>query len=670
MSNPLSQDPSQNLLPSASFSALNWEPQEPNPAVILQSDLLIGHINQNPNITALTPNPSDSLLLAQIEGSIATIDPNITLPNDNSFDGLTGEAMDIVKEQLTQFAKVPNFVEKMNLAFGESWDNQAANVLTQDWLNGDFSSIPPVKFVSSAEIAGANGAFAQATNTIYLSQKFLRENATNSQAIADVLLEEIGHSIDSKINVTDSPGDEGAIFTSIVQGKSLSQEKLTFLKEKDDHALVTIEGQNILIEKSYITSPISVNSTSTNATGYFPGRKLLSSQSVSNFKYYSLNIPSIGGRLSVGLKDIYGTADIALIRDSNNNGYVDFNEILANSEGRTDKLLGGGSLDNLSSGNYFVRVKGNANYGITFNLDQAGNSRSPGIVGVFSNATARNLGTLTDRAALEDYQYTDFVGSTLGDTVDYYSFRLDKSRRLDFALRDLTGNANVYLEDANGQVLAKSENSGTAWELSNFNLQGNTTYYIRVSPATNTTEFTNYRLVLNPGAEITSPAPILTTQSPQYFRDRPQFYMQQGNGYAQHGYGSSVLGNNSFGQEGNCTWYAYGRLKELGFNPNDIMNNYPNAYEWLPLRNGSRVLSTGETPRLGDVAQWYLNGQNHVAIVEKVENEYVWLSESNWATDKDGDMDRDGRTTGDGTFHNIVQYTVNNAHRYIRLTKS
>ncbi|CAC5345532.1 hypothetical protein PLAN_70109 [Planktothrix rubescens CCAP 1459/22] len=57
MSNPLSQDPSQNLLPSTSFSALNWNLQEPNPAVILQSDLLIGHINQNPNITALTPNP-------------------------------------------------------------------------------------------------------------------------------------------------------------------------------------------------------------------------------------------------------------------------------------------------------------------------------------------------------------------------------------------------------------------------------------------------------------------------------------------------------------------------------------------------------------------------------------------------------------------------------------
>jgi Calx-beta domain. len=251
MSNPLSPDPSQNLLPSTSFSGLNWEPQEPNPAVILQSDLLIGHINQNPNIPALTPNPSDSLLLAQIEGSIATIDPNITLPNDNSFDGLTGEAMDIVKEQLTQFAKVPNFVEKMNLAFGESWDTQAANVLTQDWLNGDFSLIPSVKFVSSAEIGGANGAFAAATDTIYLSRELLTENGANPAAVADVLLEEIGHSVDARLNVTDSPGDEGAIFAGIVQGNEWSHEELVSLKSQEDSLLINLHGQDISIEQAF-----------------------------------------------------------------------------------------------------------------------------------------------------------------------------------------------------------------------------------------------------------------------------------------------------------------------------------------------------------------------------------------------------------------------------------
>ncbi|WP_254174159.1 hypothetical protein [Planktothrix pseudagardhii] len=248
MSNPLSPDPNQNLLPSTSFSALNWSPsQETNPVVVLPSDLLIGHINQNLNIPAVTPNPSDSLLLVQIEGSIATIDPNIiTLPNDNSFDGLTGEAMDIVKEQLTQFAKVPNFVEKMNLAFGESWDNQAANVLTQDWLNGDFSLIPPVKVVSSAEIGGANGAFAAATDTIYLSRELL--TGANSADVADVLLEEIGHSIDSRLNVTDTPGDEGAVFAAVVQGKELSKDEIHGLRGEDDSGTATINGNIFSVE--------------------------------------------------------------------------------------------------------------------------------------------------------------------------------------------------------------------------------------------------------------------------------------------------------------------------------------------------------------------------------------------------------------------------------------
>ena len=208
-------------------------------------------------------------------------------------------------------------------------------------------------------------------------------------------------------------------------------------------------------------------------------------------------------------------------------------------------------------------------------------------------------------------------------------------------------------------------------------MAGNTNYYVRVAPVGS--EPTNYRLVLNPGAEIPASSggtPLLTTQGAQYFKNRPQFYMAQGNGYANSNLGSSLLGNNSWGKEGNCTWYAYGRLKELGFKPGDILTNPvtlrdSNAYQWgNVLNNGARILSPGETPRVGDVAQWLWNSQNHVAIVEKVENGNVWLSESNWATDKDGDKDGDGITKGDGTFHNIVKYSATNPHRYIRLTRA
>jgi hypothetical protein len=136
----------------------------------------------------------------------------------------------------------------MNLAFGESWDNQAANVLTQDWLNGDFSLIPPVKFVSSAEIGGANGAFAAATDTIYLSRELLAGNSANPAAVANVLLEEIGHSVDSRLNITDAPGDEGAIFAAVIQGKVLSEGELEGLRGEDDRATVVLGGQEVSIE--------------------------------------------------------------------------------------------------------------------------------------------------------------------------------------------------------------------------------------------------------------------------------------------------------------------------------------------------------------------------------------------------------------------------------------
>jgi hypothetical protein len=72
----------------------------------------------------------------------------------------------------------------------------------------------------------------------------------NPAAVADVLLEEIGHSVDARLNVTDSPGDEGAIFAAVVQGKELSEGELQGLKSEDDwfiaSALMEMETRQIL----------------------------------------------------------------------------------------------------------------------------------------------------------------------------------------------------------------------------------------------------------------------------------------------------------------------------------------------------------------------------------------------------------------------------------------
>jgi len=228
---------------------------EPTKAIIPQLDanrVLTGGVGQEVNLPTLTPEAYDYIILPDDlltrKASAVSTDSNSSLP-DSSVDLLTGQAMSEVYGDLSKFAAGPDFVAKMNLAFGENWDAAGAKALAEGWFHGDFSDIPPVKVVSSAEIDGANGAFAAATDTIYLSKEFLAENAMNPAAVADVLLEEIGHSVDAPLNVADSPGDEGAIFAAVVQGKELSQGEIQALKSEDDTATVAIDGHKYLVEK-------------------------------------------------------------------------------------------------------------------------------------------------------------------------------------------------------------------------------------------------------------------------------------------------------------------------------------------------------------------------------------------------------------------------------------
>jgi hypothetical protein len=229
---------------------------EPTKAITPQLDanrVLTGNASQEVNIPTLTPEAYDNIilpddLLTRMASAVST-DSNSSLP-DSSVDLLTGQAMSEVYGDLSKFAAAPDFVAKINLAFGENWDAAGAKALAEGWFNGDFSDIPSVKVVSSAEIGGANGAFAAATDTIYLSKEFLSPNGTNSVAVADVLLEELGHWVDSRLNVTDTPGDEGAIFSRIFQGKDLSQDELQALKGEDDREVVAIDGQDTTIEMS------------------------------------------------------------------------------------------------------------------------------------------------------------------------------------------------------------------------------------------------------------------------------------------------------------------------------------------------------------------------------------------------------------------------------------
>ena len=157
------------------------------------------------------------------------------------------------QQLLTKFAVDEEFAAKTTLAFGEEFNTKKLEELRQQWLVGQFEAFPQIEVRSSAELNGANGAFAAATNTIYLSAEYLEENAGNLEAISNVVLEEYGHFVDAEVNELDAAGDEGEIFSTVVQGVKLDETEIHWLKAENDKTSITLNGKNIELEQAKIT---------------------------------------------------------------------------------------------------------------------------------------------------------------------------------------------------------------------------------------------------------------------------------------------------------------------------------------------------------------------------------------------------------------------------------
>lgn len=80
----------------------------------------------------------------------------------------------------------------------------------------------------------------------------------------------------------------------------------------------------------------------------------------------------------------------------------------------------------------------------------------------------------------------------------------------------------------------------------------------------------------------------------------------------------------------NCTCYAFGRAYEiLGTEPK---LSHGNAENWYGYNMNGGYYNYGSTPKVGAIACWsYPGGGGHVAVVEKVENGTITLSNSAWS---------------------------------------
>lgn len=154
---------------------------------------------------------------------------------------------------LMEQSSEPEFIKIIRESFGTSIESGSLNNLLQQWKLGDFSALPEITILSGDNLNGVRGAYSTQTNTIYLSQDFIA--TASSEDINNVLLEEVGHFIDSFINPVDAPGDEGEIFANLIQGKTLTSQQLESLRNQNDAITIQIDGKVLQAEAATAQQP-------------------------------------------------------------------------------------------------------------------------------------------------------------------------------------------------------------------------------------------------------------------------------------------------------------------------------------------------------------------------------------------------------------------------------
>ena len=198
--------------------------------------------------SAFSPQQDFARASNEFGGSAGLLDPDWLA--EYSVLQTAKAASDRLQDELVAFARNENASDILTAAFSSGAESETIDNLLTNWGSGNFSDFPSLEIVAAEELNGSVGAYAAENDTVYLSGDFLARNADNIEAVASVFLEETGHAIDARLNLADTPGDEGALFAALVEGKPLSDRALASLREKEDRSQLQREGEAIEIEQS------------------------------------------------------------------------------------------------------------------------------------------------------------------------------------------------------------------------------------------------------------------------------------------------------------------------------------------------------------------------------------------------------------------------------------
>ncbi|MCK6425313.1 MAG: Ig-like domain-containing protein [Burkholderiaceae bacterium] len=131
-----------------------------------------------------------------------------------------------------------------------------------------------VELRSGRDLQGAYAAYTAKSGDgqerIYVNADWIARGASEAQ-ITRVLLEEVGHALDHRINAgVDTQGDEGALFAALASGRSLTETQRAFHLADADQGELLIDGSAVQVEFAELSVPfpegfIGTRGTSNNA---------------------------------------------------------------------------------------------------------------------------------------------------------------------------------------------------------------------------------------------------------------------------------------------------------------------------------------------------------------------------------------------------------------------
>jgi Ca2+-binding RTX toxin-like protein len=354
-----------------------------------------------------------------------------------------------------------------------------------------------LELLGNAELPGINGAYtAQAPGggeRIYLNGLWLQ--AATAAEIEEVLLEELGHAIDRRLNGSaDSPGDEGERFSALIRGYEPTVASFT----ETDQRQIVVGGVTVTIEAD-TSAPVPRSTAPAFAAGTPSGFILLNAGGKASPSFVDIdgdgdldafignqagttlfvrNIGS-GGLTATNSNGTYGIGSVITIE-------VPFSEVVfVNTAGGTPSLLlETGSIDRSAtylsgSGTRVLRFSYTVRAGdISTDLDvtsstalvlnggtiqdAAGNNAvlalpAPGAAGSLGANAALVIDGIAPRVDLSGFRNPAFTGSSIGFGLPDVGY----SASLAFADIDGDGDLDAFIGELNGSILF-FRNTGSA----------------------------------------------------------------------------------------------------------------------------------------------------------------------------------------------------------------